>query len=300
MTADLGREQFEVVIDDDLAATFGHGLPIFVTDGGFDPGTASWRTQDAPLGQAGGTAFGRDVLDGPVWTWELTTNAQDADSALASAALLGGAWRGPVAGWTPGAMARLRYRIGDRPARFIYGRPRRWSGGADNRILTGAQPITMDFQAADALHYEDDRQEVTVTLAASNAGGFVVPFETPIVTAGSPKRASAAQVGGNANARPTIKIEGPITNPWVTAAGWKLQLRGTLVEGSSVVVETLPWARSAIRDGVASAGGMLDPRVGLERFVLPPGAHDIVFGGISNGVGQPRATVSWHDAWTTL
>lgn len=292
--ADLKDYQFEL---DDYA--FGLGLPMLLVDGGFDPGSASWRTQDQPHAHGDGTTFGRDQLDGPTWAWELGTDQGDPASALKVLADFSKAWRATEARQTPGAVLALRYALAGRTRR-VYGRPRRLAAPPNNKILSGWIPVTCDFQTADALHYDDTEESLSVGITTSSAGGLTSPLKEPLatVTEGAETR-TGINVGGDAPTWAVVSFTGPVSNPYVELGGWHCGLRGSLADGEEVTIDSRPWVRTAVRNDGASMGGRLDRKTYLDRMLLPPGGYEIVYGGGSS-VATSTATVRWRSAFHAL
>lgn len=278
---------------------FGLGRPMLVVEDGFDPGSASWRTQDQSYASGDGKAYGVDYLDAPTWAFDGGCDAQDTASALKTLADFTRAWRAEETRRTPGAVLPLRYRIAGR-VRRVYGRPRRLSHAPTNRILGGWLPITADFDCADALHYDDTEASTSIGITVSQNGGLTAPLMEPLstVTAGA-ETESGIIVGGDAPTWAVVTFTGPVSNPYVEVGDWHCGLRGTLAEGEEVTIDSRPWARSVIRNDGASMGGSLDRKTYLDQMKLPPGQHAIVYGGGSE-VANSTATVRWRSAYHAL
>lgn len=299
---DLDEMQFEILRSESSAAGvgFGIGLDVSVNDGGFDPGEFGWLTQDSVNPTRGVTMFGKDVATGRTWSWQLHTDKDDTQEALAALGTLAAAWRARQVAGTPGRVLPLRYRIGDR-VRRVYGRPRRFSAPPSNLIMSGLIPITADFSVVDDLHYADDESSTVITYSQDNDGGFVLPTTLPIVTLPGSNRQGLVTVQGDAPTYPIIRIEGPITNPYVASEDWTLNLNMTIPEGDYVEIDTRPWRLTATRNGNPrdSVAGKLGRRQWLSDVTLQPGNYELVFGG-SSSTGGATCAVSWRDAWTSL
>jgi hypothetical protein len=277
---------------------FGIREPITVES--FDPGAASWRTQDAtnPLGD--GTIFGMDYIDPPVWAFELSTyDTIEAGPALAAIAPLAQKWRGVGLTDTLGRVTPLTYRLAGRQRR-VYGRPRRWQAAMDNRLLTGYVAVNADFQCADHLHYDELELSTNVDMVPAYRGGVVTPLITPMTTVAGGHRDGFVTVGGDTPTRDiTIRINGPITNPWVDTGGFRLQLNLSLLSGQYVVIRPQPWEMTIMRNGVGSVAGALSKGARLSDIALHPGTTEITFGGI-DPTASSSCTISWRAAWITL
>lgn len=292
--ADLKDFQFEL---DGYA--FGLDLPVLLTDGGFSPGTAEWRTQDQEVAQGDGTTFGRDFLSGPSWTWELGTDREDPVSALQTLNSFARVWRADPRRVKPGSVSTLRYRVGGR-TRQVYGRPRRFAAAPANAILSGWIPITCDFACADALHYSDVEESTSVAITTSNSGGLRAPLKEPLstVTQGA-ETVSGIMVSGDAPTWATVEFTGPVSRPYVDVGDWHCGLTGSLADGETVVIDSRPWARTVLRDDGASLAGRLDRRSYLDSMLLAPGIYPIVYGGGSS-VATSTATIRWRSAFYAL
>lgn len=281
------------------AIVFGLGQQVAVET--FDTGSADWRTQDADNPIRAGKLFGRDYLGAPTWAFDMFTDANDPESALTALSLLAKEWRGGTVPTTPGAVQALTYQVADR-VRRVYGRPRKWAAPPDTRIVTGYIPITADFQTVDPLHYDETEQAVSVGTVPTALPGFITPLVAPIVTLRGAYRTGAyATVGGDAPTWPVITITGPITGPWVSVQGWRYELAElSLIDNSTVVIDTRPWVLTVMRDGIASVAGYATPSSRLDRMQLNPGSSaELLFGGVDMS-GSATCTVRWRNAWHSL
>lgn len=293
----LEEMQFELLPSLDAAEGFGFGidLDVSVDDGGFDPGSGEWLTQDVDNTATGTTMFGRDVLTGPVWVFGLHVDREDVATALESYGRAANAWRGRGVVGTPGAIVPLRYRMGDR-VRRVYGRPRRFAGPPTNRILGGYIPITADFKCIDAQTYADAASSAVLTLSAASQGGFAFPVTFPVLTLPSGGSNGSLFVGGDVPARPTIRIEGPINSPYVGTDDWTLSLDTNLGANDWVEIDARPWGMTVLKNGTQSIAGKLGRRQWLRDVALTPGEHPISFGGVSS-TGGATCTITWHDTY---
>lgn len=210
--ASLDQYQFELVAGD-KSAQFGLGLPVAVPDGGFDPGSPSWRTQDQSNPVMDGIMFGRDYKDGPTWTWQLFAN-QDTDAqALGALAPLATAWNAREVRNQPGARCFLRYGFGG-AFRRVYGRPRNFAlGSPDNRLPQGYQPAAGSFQLANDLYYADTMGSQIVTMVPPSPRGLVMPTTFPMSSLGT--SITKNLVATNANTNPQMEtLSGGLQTVW--------------------------------------------------------------------------------------
>lgn len=296
---DLQDHQFEILPseDDSNGVGFGLGLDVSLDQEGFKPGALSWATQDTKSPR-GSVAFGRDVLTGPVWGWDLFVDQDDEATALDALARIATAWRADAIRETPGAVLPVRYRINGRDRR-VYGRPRNFDAPPNNLILNGFIPITTDFQAVDAYTYDDSESSAEVNLGAVTFGGFQFPVTFPASTQGVGSQNASITVLGDAATYPVIRFEGPISNPVLSTDDWTLKLNMNLAATDYVVVDTRPWALSAMLNGSQSVAGKLGRRQWLSDIRLKPGITAIRFDGDSSS-GGARATVSWRSAYNSI
>lgn len=276
----------------------GHHSQIQVES--FEPGVTDIKTQDAQNGAGDGVIMGRDTYGGSTWAFTFFTDAGSDEEALDLADHLAAVWRNDDIRDTPTVVKALRYYMAGRWRR-VYGRPRRFAG-PDGGLLTiqGRATMVADFQRVDHLHYDDEEQVAGARLIPTTIGGFTAPFVAPIEfeQADETYTPGTFTVGGSAPTYPVIEVEGPATDPWVEAAGWRLQLRGAILAGSVVTVDTRPWARYAAVDGVPTSG-VVAQSTRLTDLVLRPGNHQISYGGYG-GADQARATIRWRNARYSL
>lgn len=280
---------------------FGRGQQV-ILDGedGFSPGVAGVRVQDAEMDREDARAFGRDLFSGPTWSWSLITDRANPEQALATQEALATAWRAEDVRSTPGAVSVLRYGVGGR-LRRVYGRPRRFAGTPNNRILSGVIPMTVDFQCADHLTYDDTQTTLTVKASASTNGGFVTPLITPVTTLQrSGSREGTGVVGGSAPTWAVVTFIGPSSNPRLELEnGWVVGLNASIAAGVSVVLNPRPWARTVLRGGTASMAGSLTRDTRLAQMLLRPGGVSFTYSA-EDPTGTSRATVAWRNATYAL
>lgn len=297
----LNEMQFEILPSEAAASglTFGIGQDVSVDDGGFDPGSTDWSTQDGQSPTRGTTNFGRDVMLGPTWAWSMHVNREDTSGALETLGRIATAWRGREIADTPGAVLPIRYRMGDR-VRRVYGRPRKFAAPPTNRILSGFVPIQTDFKCVDAFTYDDEISSAVIPANVSNTKtGFLFPLVFPTTALAPESREGAVTVLGDASAYPVIRFEGPISNPFLQSEDWKLSLKLTLGPTDYVEVDTRPWHMTALKNGTTSVAGALGRRQWLSDVKLEPGNQSLAFGGSASS-GGATCTVSWRNTYNSL
>jgi hypothetical protein len=300
--SDLNEMQFELLASVNAVdgQVFGIGANVSIDDKGFLPGEDDWDDQDERNPSRGGTAFGRDTLNGPTWGFNLHVDETDVISARKTLAAFKTAWRALHIRETPGAVIPLRYRLGDE-VRRVYGRPRRFAAPPDNLILSGYIPITADFACADAFTYDDLEQSITLSLGVvgSSEGGMTFPLTFPIATLPVGTTQQQAVVGGDAPTYPIVRFNGPVTNPTLVNSEWTLSLDMTIPAGSYVEVDLRPWGLTAMMNGNTSVAGALGRRQYLSNMKLNPGRYDFTYRGSSSS-SSSTCEVRWSNAWNSI
>lgn len=295
--AALTEHQFELD-----GRPFGLGLDVAVEAEGFDPGTAEWTVQDAKNPVGDGLMFGRDSLSGPTWGFDLFVDGDSTTDALGKLSPIADTWRNEARRRTPGAFSTLRYCVGGRTRR-VYGRPRAFSAPPSNLILNGYIPITADFVCVDHLHHEDVENTVTVSVLPPTTGGILAPLVGPIRTLQDPgPRQGSLDVGGDQSAPAIITINGPISAPWVSSTGWRLEFDSSfsLAYDATLTIDTRSWVSTITRGDGASMAGRLTRQSSLLRDVrLAPGSRELLFGGI-DATATATCTVRWRNVWSSL
>ncbi len=293
MPVDLVDHQFSIG-----GVIFGIDAALSVTNGTWEVGSFSHRTQDTDDAQTDTRNFGRDLLTPGSWSWELHTTADHEAGALQQLDALAGVWLDEAVREDPGAVVGLRYRIGDR-TRIVYGRPRRWAPQINNRLLGGYIPINCDFSLADGVFYSDAEQSAQIDLIASVVGGLVTPLITPLTTLStSAPRAGIVTVEGTAPTWAVLEFHGPVVNPWIAREGWRFDLNLTLAADEVVTVDPRPWAKSVTRAvGSSVASAVTGAR--LYDLRIPPGTSEIQYGG-RDTTNSSYCVVKWRPAWRSI
>lgn len=294
--SDIAEMQFELLPSEAASDgfVFGIGAEVSVDDGGFLPGGHDWFTQDSENPTRGTTAFGRDHLRGPTWAWNLHVNRQDKYEAVDTLDRFATAWLARDVVGRVGAVVPIRYRLANR-VRRVYGRPRRYDAPPSNLIMGGYVPVTVDFKCVDALIYADEEKSLTLSLQQGSEGGFAFPVTFPVQTLPVGTYLDQVVVGGNAPTHPIVRFNGPVTDPSLETDDWSLSLSMEIPAGQYVVIDTRPWALSAMLNGTSSVAGFLGRRQWLSRVAFTPGRHEMLFRGTS-ATGGAQCLITWRDA----
>lgn len=256
-------------------------------------------TDDASRPRADGVAFGTDYRGGRTITFDLGLMGDDEAEVRDTLATLSTAWRADAVRSKPGAVAELHVQYAGRE-RVIYGRPRRFAA-TDEEAYQGWITAAADFATADDLFYGASEGNETLTIIPPTGGGLVAPLASPLTSTASSDRSASITVGGQVNAWPIVTFAGPITNPEFAITGlWSLKLATTLAADQSLTIDTRPWARTVLRDGVASlAGALTRDSVRLAGASIPPGTYEVVLRG-TDGTGTASMSVRWRETFTAL
>jgi hypothetical protein len=291
LPGDLSNMQYEIA-----GLRFGRDTDYLVERVQF--GQPAFAGNDAPLPREDGIRFGRDRLHGRTILFDLVMNKRGASESQNSDALgdLYEAWSGDSIRTLPDEVIPLRMNRFGRITR-VYGRPRNFLP-AMGRVGVGWVPVTADFQCSDHLFYEDEEQNMSITIVPASTGGFVFPLQFPASSAGIGEEAGEVVIGGNRSTWITTTITGPIVNPEVDVLGhWKAKLLTTILSGQSVTIDPRPWSRGILLNGVTNVAGALtsdSPKMG--EMVVPPGNQQIVLRG-TDVTGTAHMSVKWRNAY---
>jgi hypothetical protein len=301
MATDLQEMQFELLptLTAGAGQVFGIGGKVSVNgDDGWDPGEDDWETQDETNPRRGGTAFGRDTLNGPTWAFNLHVNERNVGDAVDTLGQFKTAWRAVKIRQTPGAVIPIRYRINNR-VRRAYGRPRRFAAPPNNMILSGFVPITADFACVDGYTYDGVESVVTLGLQAQTEGGLIFPLVFPFESLTVGETEGSATVGGDAPTYPIVTFRGPVRQPGLSTPAWSLELNTELGEGEVVVVDLRPWAMSALKQDGSSVAGTFARRTRLVDMKLEPGQTRLSYRGATSSASA-TCEVRWSNAWNSI
>lgn len=299
----LSDYQFEILPSADAADgfVFGIGAGVSTNDGGFDPGENEWLTQDSQNTRRGINGFGRDVLGAKTWVWESHTDQEDVDTAVAILEQFSAAWMPTRLARNPGEQTALRYRLAGRDRR-VFGRPRRYAAPPTNLILNGYVAVTHDFQCVDSFTYDDIESAVNIPYSSgSSTGGFTLPAQMPIASEASLGNGGGqVSIGGNADAYPIIRLNGPWTNPVFVTDDWEISWTGAIGVGQWIEIDCRPWALTVLDQSGASRAGGLSRRTWLEDCWFAPNSQpQIALSGSTSG-GSGSADVRWRNTWTSI
>ncbi|WP_324787019.1 phage distal tail protein [Streptomyces sp. H51] len=203
-----------------------------------------------------------------------------------------------------GARAMLRLKLPGRDTKCLFGRWRRVEAASMSQAVYGWIPITLEFTVTDPRWHADTLQALVLPLDVSNdSQGFTAPVVAPITTGVSNPSERPGWVfnGGDQPAWPTVRIEGPVTNPkvWVVETGRYLRLQTTLGAGERIDIDTRPGTRWVLRNGSGNAAPALTAGSRMDLFQIPSGRSEIRWTA-TDYTNTCRLTVSWRDAYTAL
>lgn len=263
-----------------------------------DLGDVAIEAADAPRPRGDGVSFGTDYFGGRTITLDLGIVRPSESEALDALSRLRRAWRADAIRLTPGATASLTFRRAGRE-RVVFGRPRRFAPGLED-IGQGMATVLADFAATDDLFYSTTTTRLLVPFAPAPTGGLMAPLASPLATTGDSDRSMALTVAGEMPSWPRVTIAGPVVNPVVELVGlWRLEVRASLLEGDSLVIDTAPWARTVLRNGAGAAGLFSRASVRLSKAAIPPGTYEAVLRG-SSVTGSASALIEWRDTYSSL
>lgn len=292
----------EAYFELDGLAFGGSGLgPIFVEE--YDTGVAEWTGQerDQPFGDY--RMFGRDTLSGPTWTFKLNIVSPDENSGSALVALnaletLMRHWRAMANSKIPGATSVLRYTRAGRTRR-VYGRPRRFAYNP-NKVKKGLLTADAEFVTADPYHYDDTEDVLTLNIVPPLQNGIVLPVVLPTTFAPPSRRQGVIQNSTSDASTPLqATFYGPIIDPYVEGADFRLGLSGTIREGESVFVDTSPGNLKVQHSSGASWAGKIARNTLLKDVRIPPGSSEVSFGG-TDPTGLASVRLAWRPAHYAL
>ena len=260
--------------------------------------TGTIAVQDQAVVGHDGMLFGVDTLPGMVITqagYAYTSPSLGA-TALDSYSALAGAWNDPAVRLTDGAVQVLRaYYRGSSVTRRCYGRGRKIMP-AYGQVFQGLVPFTAQFQAADNTWYEDVASSVTLSNAPAFFGTLTPPLTPPYQLAATNNfRAGAATNTGTLPTWPVITFTGPSTNPSLAYPNTPVTIgyTGTLQPTDVLVIDTRPWARTALLNG-SSVAGLLSGSA-MIAMQLQPGVTSLRYGG-QDPAGASTCTITWRNA----
>jgi len=273
---------------------------IQVSSTAVDTGTVSVQDQ-AIVGQDG-LLFGVDTLPGMVVTQTGQAYSLPAPAAAMDAySALSAAWNAPAVRLADGAVQVLRaYYRGSAVVRRTYGRGRKIIP-AYGMVNQGLVPFTAQFQSADNTWYEDVKSSLTLTASPSFRGSLTTPWTPPLaLTATSNYQQNTLVNAGPLPTWPVITFTGPVSYPGITFINTPVSIGylGALAAGTSLVIDTRPWARTALLNTGASVAGYLTGSAMLSLQVQP-GATVVHYTG-QDYTGSSTCVISWRSATLSI
>ncbi|WP_405889475.1 phage tail family protein [Streptomyces sp. NBC_00133] len=282
----------------------GPGTPYLVSDV-VGLGAPELRTQDVDNPVDDGAYPGVDYYGRRVVRIEASIRTPgDPAAATDALARLHEAAGVPSVRKAAGALAVLRLKWPGRDVRRLYGRVRRADAISTAQSIHGWIPLELEFNATDPRFHDDVQQSLILPLDISqNVPGFRAPLTAPITTGVSNPSARPGWLTnlGDLNAHPTLRIDGPVTNPrvWLVETGRSLELSLTLGAGEFVEIDTRPGTRWVLRNGSGNASSALSTSSRLDLFQIRPGRSELRWTA-TDYTNTSRLAISWRDAYTAL
>lgn len=276
-----------------------------VANTSIDTGTIA--TQDQPVVGHDGQLFGIDTMPGQIITQTGQAYIQGNPAAAMDAySALSAAWNQPSVRLTDGSVVVLRVMYpGSSFARRIYGRGRKIVP-VTGLIFNGVVGFVAQFQGADDLWYSDTLSSTTLTMAPSYAGGLTPPVTPPFQIASQVASSQGfAQNFGPLPTWPVITFAGPISYPALAYSNTpvKVGFNGILGPSDQLVIDTRPWARTALMNGstqwqgIRVAGSVTgNPMIAMQ---LQTGTTKLILTG-QDFTGRARCTIAWRSAYRML
>jgi hypothetical protein len=299
----LGTGQYSIGAEGSSSAfVFGRGAnSIQINSTQYDPGSVI--VQDQAVVGHDGMNFGIDTLPGMVITQSgfsytspaLTASAMDAYDALA------GVWNDPSVRLQNNAVVCFRANYpGSAVTRRCYGRGRKILPTL-GVVFQGQVPFTSQFQAADNTWYSDTASSQTLTSTPSFKGTITPPLTPPYqLAAANNFQQNVLSNTGSLPTWPVITFTGPCSYPGITFTSTPVIIgyNGILGPSDTLVIDTRPWARSAMLNGSTSVAGLLtgNPMINLQ---LQPGATVVRFTG-QDYTGHATCVVTWRNAHSLI
>lgn len=299
----INQGQYSIGTDlpggDPAAVVYGWGTSNLVQNTAVDTGTMT--TQDTPVTGHDGQLFGVDTLPGMIVTQTgvayINANGR---AALDAFSALAGKWTDPLARLSMGTVQVLRaYYPVSNVTRRCYGRGRKIQPtyGIANQ---GAVPWTAQFQAADCTWYSETENTLTLSSVPSYFGTLTFPVVPPFQWASALNyQQNVITNTGPQPTWPVITFNGPISYPGLAYVNTPVQIgyQGVLTAGQSLVIDTRPWARTALIGGTSVAGALTgNPMI---NFQLAPGSTLARLSG-TDYTGTATCVVRWRNAWAAI
>lgn len=254
-------------------------------------GTPEYRTSDDRIPLDHGVWTGPEYLEGRSVTLRTVVRGDSEALVTQNADALLQAWYLDTRDDGYGTNEPLKVKLPGRDERWLFGRPRRvmmeTSGIKGTNI-----PSSLEFFASDPRWYSATEHSTSIAYNSAASGrAYDRAYDYGYGGAG---QSNAVQIlnAGSFPTRPHVRIDGPVTNPYIIneTAGKTLQLTYTLPAGEYLDVDFAD--RTVMLNGTASRYYVKSG----DWFELAPGNNDIRFG-VGSTSGAPTAVMTWRDAW---
>ena len=263
-----------------------------------DFGDTDIRSADVDRPRQDGRAFGIDYRGGRTITFDLGIRSRSSAEVREEAQILQRVWRADPIRQTPGAVAELRVHYDGRE-RLVYGRPRRLAMDFSDVAVNQFVGATADFACVDDLWYSPETQGVAFGIVPSLGGGLMAPLASPLSTTQTSDRSQGFRVVSEMPVWPVVRLDGPISNAVITIGPEiRLEVRLDLIHDEFVIIDTQPWARTALRNGTANVAGSIRG-TRLAKASLTTGAYDVGLKG-SDPTGTASVRVDWRAVHSSL
>lgn len=270
-----------------------------ILSGGLDTGAPGLRTQDFASPVDDGGFFGRDYLDGPLWSF--TLGVLDDEDVYTRLAEIASAWRAEAIRKTPGAVSTLRLKRNGKTYR-VYGRARRFGVSPAEIADEQWQIVEADFQVADPFMYADEEESLNLSLLnTSEPGeGIVLPATLPAELG----RSSTADHGviSVESVDPTpfrVKVIGPNTGTLsditLSGPGFEFRIDTTVAYDEQVIIDTR--AQTITKNSTPIPGSLKRPSRLNAR--LTPGTSAVSFRA-SDPSRTGSAVITWRPTYPIL
>ena len=293
----LSTGQYSIGRDGGPGFVFGRGAnSIQIQNTATDTGTPA--VQDQAVVGHDGMLFGIDTLPGMViiQTGFAYTSPAQGSAAMDAYSSLAGWWNDPTIRLTDGAVQVFRaYYPGSSVVRRCYGRGRKIVP-VMGQVFMGVVPFTSQFQCADNTWYSDTLQSVNMTTRPSYYGTFTPPVTPPYQLSAVLSYQDAIVNIGTLPTWPVITIHGPISYPGYQVVNTQIGIEylANMSASDTLVIDTRPWARTAMLNGNTSVAGLLTGSA-MIALQAQPGATRVRLLG-QDKTGTATMTVSWRSA----
>lgn len=259
--------------------------------------TGSLAVQDQAVVGHDGILFGVDTQPGMVitQTGQIFLPEQGA-SAMDSYSILAGHWNDPAVRLQNNVVQVLRvaYPFSD-VVRRCYGRGRKIMP-TYGLVMAGLVPFVAQFQASDNTWYEDVASTITLSMVPSFTGGLAPPMTPPYQISGQDFGRGGVLINtGSLPTWPVFKFSGPLSFPSVAYTNTPVSVgyNGILKSSDILVIDTRPWARTALLNGASVAGALTGSA--MIAMQLQPGSTQVLLSG-QDFTGTSQCSITWRNA----